>query len=336
MEKTYSLTAHYDEFQEVKYVSKYQSGTLPNGFALQLGAGAKKRRGGLPRWSRREVCLLSGLVFAAGLCVILTCMLVLKYLAAEGDSYCLEGCQEKKAFLRASRFLSANMDATIDPCQDFYSFACGGWLRRHGIPEDKLVYGTIGAIAEQNEAKLRALLSRPVRRRARASAERKVKEFFRSCLDRAEIDRLGPRPMLEVIGECGGWDAPPDRRDINELLYKTQGVYSAAVLFSLTVSLDERNTSRYVIRVRAPCPCGRPLPQPPASAADTCLMSLSSLQWHRVPAQCVGLAIADGWGGDPSCPWGPSCLPIVGLLCQATLGRGWHPQDRAEDTGGTE
>ncbi|NWR25591.1 ECEL1 protein, partial [Emberiza fucata] len=249
MEKTYSLTAHYDEFQEVKYVSKYQSGTLPNGFALQLGAGAKKRRGGLPRWSRREVCLLSGLVFAAGLCVILTCMLVLKYLATEGDSYCLEGCQEKKAFLRASRFLSANMDATIDPCQDFYSFACGGWLRRHGIPEDKLVYGTIGAIAEQNEAKLRALLSRPVRRRARSSAERKVKEFFRSCLDRAEIDRLGPRPMLEVIGECGGWDAPPERRDINELLYKTQGVYSAAVLFSLTVSLDERNTSRYVIRI---------------------------------------------------------------------------------------
>ncbi|KAF1401061.1 Endothelin-converting enzyme-like 1, partial [Spheniscus magellanicus] len=248
MEKTYSLTAHYDEFQEVKYVSKYQSGTLPNGFALQLGTRAKKRRGGLPRWSRREVCLLSGLVFAAGLCVILTCMLVLKYLAAEGDSYCLEGCQEKKAFLRASRFLSANMDATIDPCQDFYSFACGGWLRRHGIPEDKLVYGTIGAIAEQNEAKLRALLSRPVRRRAPASAERKVKEFFRSCLDRAEIDRLGPRPMLEVIGECGGWDAPPGRGDLNELLYKTQGVYSAAVLFSLTVSLDERNTSRYVIR----------------------------------------------------------------------------------------
>lgn len=268
MEKTYSLTAHYDEFQEVKYVSKYQSGTLPNGFALQLGTGAKKRRGGLPRWSRREVCLLSGLVFAAGLCVILTCMLVLKYLAAEGDSYCLEGCQEKKAFLRASRFLSSNMDATIDPCQDFYSFACGGWLRRHGIPEDKLVYGTIGAIAEQNEAKLRALLSRPVRRRAPASAERKVKEFFRSCLDRAEIDRLGPRPMLEVIGECGGWDAPPGRGDLNELLYKTQGVYSAAVLFSLTVSLDERNTSRYVIRVRALCPWGCP-PQPPTCAGDT-------------------------------------------------------------------
>lgn len=303
MEKTYSLTAHYDEFQEVKYVSKYQSGTLPNGFALQLGTRTKKRRGGLPRWSRREVCLLSGLVFAAGLCVILTCMLVLKYLAAEGDSYCLEGCQEKKAFLRASRFLSANMDATIDPCQDFYSFACGGWLRRHGIPEDKLVYGTIGAIAEQNEAKLRALLSRPVRRRAPASAERKVKEFFRSCLDRAEIDRLGPRPMLEVIGECGGWDAPPGRGDLNELLYKTQGVYSAAVLFSLTVSLDERNTSRYVIRVRAPCPWSCP-PQPPTCAADT--PPSDTVLVTVAPGACL----VCGFGCSSPCLWGPPPIPL--------------------------
>lgn len=288
MEKTYSLTAHYDEFQEVKYVSRYQSGTLPNGFALQLGAGTKKRSGGggLPRWSRREICLLSGLVFAAGLCVILTCMLVLKYLAAEGDSYCLEGCQEKKAFLRASRFLSANMDATIDPCQDFYSFACGGWLRRHGIPEDKLVYGTIGAIAEQNEAKLQALLSRPVRRRAPTSAERKVKEFFRSCLNRAEIDRLGPRPMLEVIGECGGWDASPGSGDLNELLYKTQGVYSAAVLFSLTVSLDDRNTSRYVIRVRTPCH-----PHPSGTAVTGCPTSATHIP-HPMVRSGLGWALS--------------------------------------------
>ncbi|XP_044278376.1 endothelin-converting enzyme-like 1 isoform X2 [Varanus komodoensis] len=255
MEKTYSLTAHYDEFQEVKYVSKYSSSsTLPNGFNLQLGApSAKKPRCGLPRWSRREVCLLSGLVFAAGLCVILACILVLKYVALEHDAYCLEGCQERKAFTKASRFIATNIDPTIDPCKDFYSFACGGWLRRHAIPEDKLIYGIIAAIGEQNEEKLQRLLLRPVRRPYRASAERKVKEFFRSCLDMAEIDRQGARPMLEVLEDCGGWDmaAPGQQRrwDFNELLYKTQGVYSTAVFFSLTVNLDDKNSSRYVIRI---------------------------------------------------------------------------------------
>ncbi|XP_034636432.1 endothelin-converting enzyme-like 1 [Trachemys scripta elegans] len=252
MEKTYSLTAHYDEFQEVKCASKYNSGTLPNGFNLQLGAGAKKPRRGLPRWTRREICLLSGLVFAAGLCVILGCVLLLKYLAMERAAYCLEDCQEKKAFVKASLFIANNIDPTIDPCKDFYSFACGSWLHRHSIPEDKLHYGIIATIGEQNEEKLRRLLQRPVRRGSRASAERKVKAFFRSCLDMGEIDRRGPRPMLEVIEDCGGWDGPATGRqarwDFNELLYKTQGVYSTAVLFSLTVNLDDKNSSRYVIR----------------------------------------------------------------------------------------
>uniref|UniRef100_A0A4W2FWG9 Endothelin converting enzyme like 1 n=1 Tax=Bos indicus x Bos taurus TaxID=30522 RepID=A0A4W2FWG9_BOBOX len=263
MEAPYSMTAHYDEFQEVKYVSRCGGGgargtSLPPGFPLGAGRSATGARAGLPRWNRREVCLLSGLVFAAGLCAILAAMLALKYLGpgAAGGAACSEGCPERKAFARAARFLAANLDASIDPCQDFYSFACGGWLRRHAIPDDKLTYGTIAAIGEQNEERLRRLLARP-RGGPGGAAQRKVRAFFRSCLDMREIERLGPRPMLEVIEDCGGWDlggaaerpGAAARWDLNRLLYKAQGVYSAAALFSLTVSLDDRNSSRYVIRI---------------------------------------------------------------------------------------
>ncbi|KAJ8410673.1 hypothetical protein AAFF_G00186300 [Aldrovandia affinis] len=281
--KTYSLTAHYDEFQEVKYGSRYSSGTLSNGLSLHLGGGVdggagrgrggggggggagrgKEQGGGLPRWSRREVCLLSALVFAAGVCVILGSMLTLKYLSLEQEGHCREDCQRKKALAKASRFIAANIDPTTDPCADFYTFACGGWLRRHGIPEDKLSYGIITAIGEHNEEKLRRLLLQPVRRRGADSAERKVKEFYRSCVDLAEIDRLASGPMTEVIDSCGGWDlagAPPRGAgwedgaaaqcpDINELLYRTQGVYSTAVFFSLTVNVDDKNSSRNAIRI---------------------------------------------------------------------------------------
>ncbi|XP_037705359.1 endothelin-converting enzyme-like 1 [Choloepus didactylus] len=186
-------------------------------------------------------------------------MLALKYLgpgATGGGGSCPEGCPERKAFARAARFLAANLDASIDPCQDFYSFACGGWLRRHAIPDDKLTYGTIAAIGEQNEERLQRLLARPGGGPG-GTAQRKVRAFFRSCLDMREIERLGPRPMLEVIEDCGGWDlggaaespGTAARWDLNRLLYKAQGVYSATALFSLTVSLDDRNSSRYVIRI---------------------------------------------------------------------------------------
>ncbi|KAK9520455.1 hypothetical protein VZT92_020340 [Zoarces viviparus] len=289
MEKTYSLTAHYDEFQEVKYGSRYSSDILSNGMTLHLGGSLDRHAGrsrggtmsngknrdlsstssggggGLPRWSRREICLLSALVFAAGMCVILGSMLALKYISldAQQDPQCRQDCQRKRSLLRAARFVQANIDPTIQPCQDFYSFACGGWLRRHGIPDDKLSYGIITAIGEHNEEKLQRLLLEPIRRRGADSAERKVKEFYRSCVSIQEIDKLGSDPMTEVIDSCGGWDlvgAPPGaagweregaplRPDFNELLYRTQGVYSTAVFFSLTVNVDDKNSSRNAIRV---------------------------------------------------------------------------------------
>uniref|UniRef100_A0A8C5CDH2 Endothelin converting enzyme-like 1 n=1 Tax=Gadus morhua TaxID=8049 RepID=A0A8C5CDH2_GADMO len=297
MEKTYSLTAHYDEFQEIKYGGRYSSDVLSNGMTLHLGgsldrhvargrggsgsSGAGRNRdpcsahggggsgaGGLPRWSRREICLLSALVFAAGMCVILGSMLALKYLSLEAqtDPLCRVDCQRRRTLLRAARFVQANIDPTIQPCQDFYSFACGGWLRRHGIPEDKLSYGIITAIGEHNEEKLRRLLLEPVRRRGADSAERKVKDFYRSCMDIREIDALGSLPMSQVIDSCGGWDlvaaaAPggagwedegaPQRPDFNEMLYRTQGVFSTAVFFSLTVNVDDKNSSRNAIRILA-------------------------------------------------------------------------------------
>ncbi|ROL54696.1 Endothelin-converting enzyme-like 1 [Anabarilius grahami] len=281
MEKTYSLTAHYDDFQEIKYGSRYSSSTLSNGMSLHLGGsldrGSRGRSGrdkcvggagpggGTPaRWSRREICLLSALVFAAGMCVILGCMLALKFLSLEAqDSQCRQDCVKRRTLLRAARFVQGNIDPSVQPCHDFYSFACGGWLRRHGIPDDKLSYGIITAIGELNQEKLQRLLQLPIQRNEPNSAERKVKEFYRSCVNMKEIDRLGAGPMTEVIDSCGGWDlsgAPPGgagwdsssapvRPDFNEMLYKTQGVYSTSVFFSLTVSVDDKNSSRNAIRI---------------------------------------------------------------------------------------
>uniref|UniRef100_A0A8C2G9U5 Endothelin converting enzyme-like 1 n=1 Tax=Cyprinus carpio TaxID=7962 RepID=A0A8C2G9U5_CYPCA len=269
MEKTYSLTAHYDDFQEIKHGSRYSSSTLSNGMSLHLGGSLDRAGGGAgggtpARWSRREICLLSALVFAAGMCVILGCMLALKFLSLEAqDSHCRQDCMKRRSLLRAARFVQGNVDPSVQPCYDFYSFACGGWLRRHGIPEDKLSYGIITAIGEQNQEKLQRLLQAPIQRKETDSAERKVKEFYRSCINMKEIDRLGAGPMTEVIDSCGGWDlsgAPPGgagwdsgsapvRPDFNEMLYKTQGVYSTSVFFSLTVSVDDKNSSRNAIRI---------------------------------------------------------------------------------------
>lgn len=83
------------KLQEVKYVSRCGMGgahrtSLPAGFPLGAGRSTTRTQEGLPCWNQRELCLLSGLVFAA----IPDAMLELKYLrsGAVGSSACSESC----------------------------------------------------------------------------------------------------------------------------------------------------------------------------------------------------------------------------------------------------
>lgn len=50
------------------------------------------------------------------------------------------------------------MNATANPCNDFYEFACGGWQTRHTIPDDKSRTGTFDALNDEMSAQINELL----------------------------------------------------------------------------------------------------------------------------------------------------------------------------------
>src|ERR1700731_5498633 len=55
-------------------------------------------------------------------------------------------------------FASTNLDKTCKPCEDFYQFAMGGWMKNNPIPADRPSWSTGGELQEKNQAELRQIV----------------------------------------------------------------------------------------------------------------------------------------------------------------------------------
>lgn len=60
-------------------------------------------------------------------------------------------------FILAARIIEA-INRTADPCQDFYKFACGGWISRNPIPQSQAFWDQMSLMREQLLENLRVLL----------------------------------------------------------------------------------------------------------------------------------------------------------------------------------
>ena len=51
--------------------------------------------------------------------------------------------------IKAANDLIQNMDASVDPCEDFYQYACGGWLQNNEIPQEDSRFGVLDSIGRE-------------------------------------------------------------------------------------------------------------------------------------------------------------------------------------------
>uniref|UniRef100_S4RL21 Peptidase M13 N-terminal domain-containing protein n=1 Tax=Petromyzon marinus TaxID=7757 RepID=S4RL21_PETMA len=60
--------------------------------------------------------------------------------------------------VRVAAGVLASMDRTVEPCQDFYGFACGRWERLNPLPDGHSRWTTFSSVWRQNQATLKHLL----------------------------------------------------------------------------------------------------------------------------------------------------------------------------------
>jgi predicted metalloendopeptidase len=97
-------------------------------------------------------------------------------------------------------FEPSEMDTSASACREFYRYAVGGWLQKNPVPADYPSWGAFDALGERNAEALRQILERLSKSEVPAgSEERKLGDFFGSCMDEAAIEAQGTKPLAEDL-----------------------------------------------------------------------------------------------------------------------------------------
>src|SRR5208283_2489134 len=92
------------------------------------------------------------------------------------------------------------MDKAADPCVDFYQYSCGNWMKNNPIPPDQSRWGRFNELGDNNLYILRDILEKTSAPGQHSAIERKVGDYYASCMDEATIEKKGTAPLQPEMG----------------------------------------------------------------------------------------------------------------------------------------
>jgi putative endopeptidase len=125
---------------------------------------------------------------------------------------------------------ATSLDRSVDPCVDFYQFACGGWLASHSIPADRAQIWRFSELGDKNKAVLHALLEQLAAKSEPAT--QKLGDYYASCMDEAAIEKAGTAAVKPLLAKTMGV------KDARSWLAALVGLHQLGIWVGFTTSVE--------------------------------------------------------------------------------------------------
>ena len=144
------------------------------------------------------------------------------------------------ALAQTAAFDVTRMDDSVEACTDFFQYANGNWVKRTEIPAAYSRWGSFNILAENNNNALKEILDANAKAKAApGSNEQLIGDFYAACMDEAEIEKAGVKPLNPYFKEI---DKIKSAKDLQRQIAMMHAAGIPA-LFGFGAGPDAKNSS---------------------------------------------------------------------------------------------
>ncbi|XP_031783498.1 neprilysin-2 [Nasonia vitripennis] len=170
------------------------------------------------------------------------------------DQTCQDACTTSSCALEANHFLSI-MNQNINPCDDFYQFVCGNFIKEKSIIDEATIINTFSIAQREVSTQIYNEIRTNVNSKD-LSAFAKPKIYYQNCMNESRIENEGTKPLFEILNKIGGWPVL-DGQKWNESIFSWENTtyqirdQNFLITFPViaTVHIDSKNTSKHIIKI---------------------------------------------------------------------------------------